>query len=113
MSMDNLQIRQGDTLTLTIESDDTTADTVRIVVKKPNVTAVIDEIASFSLVDGKTIAIIETSDTNIPIDTYNYMLTITYTDGTIKKLPDASNCTDGDCELPELTVCEALDLEVS
>lgn len=111
--MDNLQIRQGETLTLNIQSDDSSADTVRIVVKKPNENAIIDEMASFSVVDGKTVAIISTSDTNKPIDTYQYMLTITYTDGSIKKLPDASDCEEGDCTLPELIICEAIDLEVS
>lgn len=111
--MENLQIRQGETLTLNIESDDLTADTIRLVVKKPNENAIIDELESFSTIDGKRIAIIETSDTNHPIDTYEYMFTITYADGTIKKLPDASACEEGDCDLPELTICEALDLEVS
>ncbi len=111
--MDNLQIRQGETLTLNLTSDDITADTVRIVVKKPNENAIIDEIASFSTIDGKRIAVISTSDTNKPVDTYQYMLTITYADGSVKKLPDASNCEEGDCDLPELTICEALDLEVS
>lgn len=111
--MDNLQIRQGETLTLNIESDDLTAQTVRIVVKKPNENAIIDEIANFSTVDGKRVAVLETTDTNKPVDTYQYMLTIEYADGTIKKLPDASNCDDGDCSLPELEICKALDLEVS
>lgn len=111
--MNNLQIRQGETLTLNIESDDALAESVRLVVKKENENAVIDEVASFSVVDSKTVAVVETSDTNIPIGTYLYMLTITYSDGTIKKLPDASSCDDGDCTLPELTICEAIDLEVS
>lgn len=111
--MENLQIRQGETLTLNIESDDATATDVRLVVKKANENAIIDETANFSVVDGKTVAVIETSDTNHAVDTYEYMLTINYSDGTIKKLPDASSCEEGDCDLPELTICEALDLEVS
>lgn len=111
--MDNLQIRQGETLTLNIESDDATADTVRLVVRKLNETPIIDEIANFATVDEKRVAVIETSDTNHPADTYLYMLTITYADGTIKKLPDASACEEGDCDLPELTICAAIDLGVS
>lgn len=111
--MEDLQIRQGETLTLNIESDDLTAETIRLVAKKPNENAIIDELENFSTVDGKRIAVIETSDTNKPVGTYEYMLTITYADGSIKKLPDASACEEGDCELPELTICEAIDLEVS
>lgn len=111
--MDNLQIRQGETFTLNIESDDLSATTVRIVAKKANETAVIDETANFATEDGKRLATITTSDTNLPIGTYLYMLTLTYADDSIKKLPDASNCEQGDCDFPELTICEALDLEVS
>lgn len=111
--MDNLQIRQGETLPLTITSDDITADTIRIVVKKENENAIIDEIANFSTIDGKRIATFSITDTNHPTGEYLYMLTIVYADGTVKKLPDASNCEEGDCDLPKLTICEALDLEVS
>lgn len=111
--MTDLQIRQGETLSLTIESDDTTASTVRLVVKKTGQSIIIDETANFSTIDGKRVAVIETDDTNHTVDTYNYMLTVTYADGTVKKLPDASDCADGDCDLPELTICEAIDLGVS
>lgn len=111
--MENLQIRQGETLTLSIESDDLTAETVRLVVKKEGQSAIINEVENFSTVDGKRVATIQTDDTNHSPDTYQYMLTITYADGTVKKLPDASNCDDGDCDLPELTICEAIDLGVS
>lgn len=109
----DMQIRQGETLTLNIQSDDPTAENVRLVVKKPNENAVIDIMADFSVVDGETVAIIETSQTNLPVGVYEYMLTITYSDASIKKLPDASDCEEGDCDLPELTICEAIDLEVS
>lgn len=111
--MENLQIRQGETLTLTVESDDISADTIRLVVRKTNENPIIDIGATFATIDGKRIATLETSDTIKTPGTYKYMLTIEYIDGTIKKLPDASLCEEGDCDFPELTICEALDLEVS
>lgn len=111
--MDNLQIRQGENLPLTITSDDVTADTIRFLAKKENEVAIIDEQESFTTVDGKRVAIFDITDTNKTPGTYRYMLTITYLDGSVKKLPDASNCEEGDCDFPELIICEALDLEVS
>lgn len=111
--MDNLQIRQGETLYLTIKSDDLTAETVNLLVKKEGEAAIIDELVSFATIDGERIAVIDTLDTNHDPDTYDYQLTIEYADGTIAKLPDAANCEAGDCDFPTVTICNALDIGVS
>lgn len=110
--MNDIKIRQGETLTLTIESDDLTAQTVRFVARKDTDPIIISVTANFETVDGKRVATISTSDTIIAAETYSYMLVVTYEDETISKLPDTANCGE-DCDLPSLIICEALDLEVS
>lgn len=115
--MENIQIRQGETFIINLTSEDETADTLRIVVRKVNAngtmgTIIIDETASFSTVSGKRIATISTDDTNHTPDNYSYMLIVTYADGTVKKFPD-SDCDDDGCDFPVFSICAALDLEVS
>lgn len=108
----NKSIRQGETYIDTIISDDASAETVELVVSDSDGNVIIDETASFSEVDGKTTAVIQTDDTFHPVGDYEYMYIITYSDGVIKHLPDASECGD-DCALPTLTICKSLSAEVS
>lgn len=104
MDLDNISLRQGATLQLPIICDDVTAVDVRFKAFKEN-TIYIDELENFATVDGKRQATIFTNDTNIPIDSYDYMLIINYSDGVIDKLPDPDEC-DGDCEFPQLIICD-------
>lgn len=110
--MDDLRIRQGETLEITVTSDELNATSVRFVARKGDATPIIDETELFTTVDGERVATISTNDTNHAVDEYEYMLTITYDDGFVDKLPDASQCDD-DCDLPILAICEAIDLQVS
>lgn len=110
--MDNIKIRQGETLTLNVTSEDESAETLRLVVKKEDESAIIDETASYVSDGGKWIASISTDDTNHALGEYLYMFTVTYSDGSIKKFPEADECDDG-CDFPTLKICEALDLGVS
>lgn len=110
--MAEITIRQGETLEITITADDDTADTVQLLVQDPaDDSIIINETESFTTVDGVTSAVIRTDDTNHTAGDYQYMLTITYTDGFIEKLPDA-NC-DEECTLPTLRICEAITVGVS
>lgn len=46
---------------------------------------------------------------------YKYEFSITYSNGKVSKFPeddDDYDCEDGNCELPTLEVCEALDMHV-
>lgn len=110
--MDNIALRRGETLELTITADDLTADTILFTAANDD-GIVISETANFSTVDGDRVATIKTDDTLIDVGEYSYMLTITYSDGVVDKLPDADSCEDDGCDLPTLTICEAIDLEVS
>lgn len=99
----DITLRQGETLQIPVEADDLSAQTVQFQAVKDGI-IFIDETESF--VDGK--ATIFTNDTLLEIGEYQYMLTITYSDGVIDKLPDPSACLNGDCELPQLIICQGV-----
>lgn len=103
----DIRIRQGETLQIPITADDDSAISVQFQVAQ-NGTIYIDETELF--VDGE--ATISTDDTNHPTGEYEYMLTITYSDGVIDKLPDSDSCEEG-CELPKLIICESITTGVS
>lgn len=102
----DITIRQGETLQIPIEADDTSAVSVQFQAALDGV-VYIDETESFVIGnDGKATATIFTNDTLLETGDYEYMLTVTYTDGVIDILPDPDGCLDGDCELPKLIVCQ-------
>lgn len=97
----DITLRQGETLQIPIEADDTSAVSVQFQVAKDG-TVYIDETVDFT--DGK--ATVSTNDTMLALGEYEYMLTVTYSDGVIDILPDPEDCDTGDCELPKLIVCQ-------
>lgn len=103
-SFDNMSIRQGATLQFPIVADDVSAQSVQFQAFKDGI-VYIDEFEPFTIVNGKAQATIFTNDTSIPIDTYDYMITINYSDGATDKLPDPEDC-DGECEFPKLIICD-------
>lgn len=117
-----LKVRQGETLSLSVEEDDTSAETVTIIVKESvdDVSPLIYHTANF--VNGSTVGLplvarvadltLDDGETGIPTGEYIYQLTVTYTDGLILKYPDASTCED-ECDFPPFVVCDALDPGVS
>jgi hypothetical protein len=100
--MENISIRRGETLELPVEVDDESALTVRFVATQDD-TVYIDQLESFDD-DGR--ATIHTNNTFIPLGEYEFTLSITYSDGIVDILPDASDC-DGSCELPKLIICKS------
>jgi hypothetical protein len=111
--MDDIKIRRGETLEMTVTADDDTADTLNLIVAASDGTVIINETENFSTVDGDRVAVIRTDDTDHEEAEYEYMLTITYSDGVVDKMPDPANCEDEDCDLPTLTICKTLDSGVS
>lgn len=107
-----LSVRQGETLPLTVDIDDIAAVSVSIIVKEDptDASSTIYESAAFS----NQIAdlTIESSQTGVPVGEYIYQITVIYSDGSVEKYPDTTNCDD-DCQLPQFIVCEALDPGVS
>lgn len=113
--MEDMRIRQGETLTLTIIEKDLTAESVTFTAKKTDDIPVISQTVSFVTEDDVRVAEFNIDTTAIPVDEdgYAYMYTINYSDGTVEKLPDSDECDSDDCELPVLIICEAIDVGVS
>ena len=99
--MENLSIRRGSTLELPVEADDESALSVRFLATDDEGETVFDITEQF--VNGK--ATLVDDDTFVPLGSYEFTLTVTYSDG-IDVLPDPDNCDD-ECELPTITVCKS------
>lgn len=97
--MDKISVRQGETFQLPVEIDDTTAQTVQLLVWNDTLT-IINETEAFE--DGK--ATIDAGIITSDVGMYNYSVTITYSDNVVDILPDITDCTE--CEFPEFEVCE-------
>lgn len=108
--MKNETYREGETIEFTLSDSDLLAQTVTLTVSK-GTTVQLTETATYSTVDGKRVATIR-ADNTLPKDVYDYMFTVTYSDGFIAKLPEIANCTGG-CALPTITICDANDVEVA
>lgn len=107
--MDNMTIRWGSTLPLTVTNDEDGASTATLTVSQDD-TVVITKVASF--VDGEADLTLSAVQTQLTPGVYDFMIKVVYDDGTIEKYPDIEGCSD--CSLPTLEVCDTNDnLEVS
>lgn len=107
--MNNMQVRWGATLPLTITNDEEGADTATLTVSLDD-TVVLTKTVSFVGLEADLK--LDAEDTEITPAVYNYMIKIVYDDGTVEKYPDTENCED--CDLPTLEICDTNDnLEVS
>jgi hypothetical protein len=106
--MNNLSVRWGATLPITLTLDEDGADTATLTIADmDNGDIVLEKAAAF---DGRVADLTLTAaETELPTDEYYYMITVTYGDGTVEKYPDVAGCTE--CEFPTIEICEALDME--
>lgn len=101
----NIVVRYGASVELTVEIDDNTAVSASIYVGKEGEVYEITKSGFF--VDGVADITLEPNETEIPIGDYKYQINVTYTDGKIDKYPE-KNCL-GEVDLPYFIVLEALD----
>lgn len=106
--MENIAIRRGETLELTIKADDDTASTVELRAVDKDDAIVIDLVESF--VNG--VAVIRIANLLLPYGEYEYTLKVEYVDGFTEIYPDVDNC-GGECSLPVIKVCKSLEDQVS
>lgn len=112
--MNDETIWQGATYESTITDTELTADTVQLTLKNIDTGDVIPvDPVSFETVDGLRVATIYVNDTDVVGD-YSMLYTVNYEDGTVAKFPaPTGDCEGDDCDLPTLTICEAIDEETS
>ena len=111
--MNQINVRYGEDLTLSLDADDAFAVSADIYIGKPGQMYVLTKHAD--LVGGVGTFVFSTTDTEIPLDTYFYQINVTDSLGQVEKYPSPEdNCGDCESDFPEFTVNEALDLmEVS
>lgn len=111
--MEPISIRYGESVTLPIDTGDTTAVSADIYIGKPGQAYAISE--SATLTDGKGTFVIAGVDTQIPLGTYYYQINVTDANGYVEKYPSPDTDCDGcDDDFPQFIVGEALDaIEVS
>lgn len=111
--MEPISIRYGETVTLPLDTGDTTAVSADIYIGKPGATYVLTQ--HISLVNGEGTFVLDSTDTRLPLDTYFYQINVLDALGKLDKYPSPDNDCDGcDSNFPEFIVNEALDeIEVS
>lgn len=106
--MSDMSVRYGATLPLLLTNDEGSVSTARLTLSQAGVVK-FTKLASFvGLEADLTMTALETK---LPVGEYDYMITVTYIDGSVEKYPNLENCSD--CELPTLEICEANDAQVS
>lgn len=103
--MQAINIRYGESVTLPVTLDDTTATDATLYVGKAGEAALIA--VNISLTDGAGIFELTPEDTSIPLGTYKYQVTVVNEADQIEKYPNPEDC--GEDGLPEFKVYEALD----
>ena len=93
----DITVRQDESFELPITIDDGSAVTAQL--KVWGNTEIINETATF--VGGE--ATIDAGIITADVGTYNYSVTIVYSDGKIDILPDVTDCTS--CEFPTFEIC--------
>lgn len=105
--MDTINIRYGESLTMAVNTDDTSATQAVLYVGLPGEVPVL--VVTAPLTEGVGSFVLSSSDTMIPLGTYRYQINIEHSDGTVEKYPLADDCPEDG--LPEFIVHEALDLQ--
>jgi hypothetical protein len=111
--MDSISIRYGETLTLPLDTGDTTDVSADIYIGKPGQVFLLTK--HITLSEGTGTFVFSGLETQIPLDTYYYQINVTDAGSNVEKYPSPEPGCDG-CEndFPQFVVCEALDLtEVS
>lgn len=112
--MDKISIRYGESVTLPINVDDSSAVEATLFIGLPGQLPIITKI--ITITNSAGVFELDTTDTSIPLGSYKYQINVLDTNGALTKYPeptDCDNCSDGD-GFPDFVVYEALDvIEVS
>lgn len=111
--MEQIAIRYGESITLPIDTGDTTIVSADIFIGKPGESYVLTK--TTTVTDGLGVFVFSSDDTELPLDTYYYQINTKDTNNYIQKFPAPdANCDGCENSFPEFIVCEALDvIEIS
>lgn len=104
--MENLTVWHNARLDLqfVVEEDDVESITIALQDSDDNnyefTQPVVDNVADFQSEDGIP---------SLPVGEYTYMVYENYDEGLPAAYPDPDNC-DGECDLPTITICEAVEV---
>lgn len=110
--MKDSYVREGATFEETFTDTDVTASTLTLTISNTGGTILFEKTENYVVEGEEAIATIS-FEVDLPVETYQYMYTITYDDGFVVKLPDPEGCEDESCDLPLFVVCNANDIEGS
>lgn len=108
--MDEIKIRYGESVTLDFDANDTHAVSATLYIGKAGEVPV--KSFPIGLTDGVGVFELSDTDTEIPLGTYKYQITVIDDEGHVDKYPDPEDCNDCDNSednLPQFIVYEALD----
>lgn len=103
--MEEINVRYGESLDLTVSSDDALATEATLYVGRAGEPVAIIKSAFFEL--GTAFISLTTAETEIPPGEYSYQINVEHEDGKLEKYPLPHDCIDGG--LPKFIVHEALD----
>tara|TARA_B100001245_G_scaffold236398_1_gene227181 strand:+ start:1296 stop:1631 length:336 start_codon:yes stop_codon:yes gene_type:complete len=105
--MENINIRYGESVTMPLDSGDTTAVSAVLYIGKPGELYKISK--TIALTSGEGTFVLDPEDTRVPLGTYYYQVNVIDDEGGIEKYPspDCHNCTE--VAFPKFIVSEALD----
>lgn len=112
--MEPISIRYGESLTLPLQTGDTSAVSADIFIGRPGEAYLITK--HVALTDGGGYFVFTPVDTSVPLGTYYYQINVTDVNSKVGKYPSPSNqCNDDDgTDFPRFIICEALDeMEIS
>ena len=107
--MDTISLRYGESLTLPLDTGNTTDVSADIYIGKPGEQYILTQNISLTL--GLGTFTFTPNDTMLPLDTYYFQINVTGEDGYIEKYPETDGtCGGNDSGFPRFVVAEALDL---
>lgn len=102
--MNDITVWEESLVPLAATQGDSESISATIVLTEQDTGVQVTETAPFVDEDGVMTADLTLS--NIPVGVYDYYVTENFSTEPSLIYPDPNNCSDGECELPTITVCE-------